>query len=57
VVFDSSLFSELRGADLARGARSVVHAHADAIVHVETTDDGAFVDIDTRDEYERVVRP
>jgi len=56
VVFDASLFPELRGADLAQGAKSVVHAHANAIVNVETTDEGAFVDIDTRDEYERVVR-
>lgn len=56
VVFDASLFPELRRADPAHGAKSVVYAHADEIVNVETTDEGAFVDIDTRDEYERVVR-
>ena len=53
VMFDASLFPELRRADPAGGAKTVVHAHADEIVHVESEDEGAFVDIDTREEYER----
>jgi molybdenum cofactor cytidylyltransferase len=56
VIFDASLFPELRRADPAEGAKAVVRAHESEIVNVETTDEGAFVDIDTRDEYERVVR-
>lgn len=53
VIFDASLFVELRHADPAGGAKTVVHAHAAEIVHVESQDEGAFVDIDTREEYER----
>jgi molybdenum cofactor cytidylyltransferase len=55
VLFDASLFPELRRADPARGAKPVVYAHASEIVNVETTDEGAFVDIDTRAEYEKRV--
>jgi molybdenum cofactor cytidylyltransferase len=55
VVFDAALFPELRRADLSTGAKAVVHAHVKEIVNVETNDEGAFVDIDTRDEYERRV--
>jgi molybdenum cofactor cytidylyltransferase len=53
VVFDASLFSELRRADPDAGAKTVVRAHAAEIVHLECRDEGAFVDIDTREEYER----
>ena len=55
VIFDRSLFAELRRADPGGGAKTVVHAHAAEIVHVESQDEGAFVDIDTRAEYERRV--
>ncbi len=56
VIFDASLFPELRRADPAGGAKTVVHAHAAEIVHVELQDDGAFADIDTREDYERRIR-
>jgi molybdenum cofactor cytidylyltransferase len=56
VLFDSSVFAELRRADPALGAKAVVRAHASDIVHVETADEGAFVDIDTREEYDAVSR-
>lgn len=55
VIFDASLFAALRAADPAAGAKAVVHAHAADILHVETDDEGAFVDIDTREEYARRV--
>jgi molybdenum cofactor cytidylyltransferase len=55
VIFDASLFAELRAADPAAGAKAVVHAHAADILDVETEDDGAFVDIDTREEYAKRV--
>ena len=55
VLFDRSLFGELRRADPARGAKIVVHAHSAEIVNVETDDPGAFFDIDTRDEYQKLV--
>jgi molybdenum cofactor cytidylyltransferase len=59
VLFDAALFAELRRADPRAGAKAVVHAHAIEILHVDTADDGAFADIDTRDEYDRriVSRP
>jgi molybdenum cofactor cytidylyltransferase len=56
VIFDAALFAELRRANLSRGAKTVVQAHAAQIVNVETTDEGAFMDVDTRDEYEAALR-
>ena len=53
VIFDRLLFDELRHADPAEGARSVVRAHAAATVDVPVEDEGVFTDIDTRDDYER----
>ena len=55
VLFDRSLFGELRGADPARGAKAVVHAHSAQMVNVAIDDPGAFLDIDTRDEYQKLV--
>jgi molybdenum cofactor cytidylyltransferase len=55
VLFDATLVPELRGADPAQGAKAVVHAHADSVVNVDTADEGAFLDIDTPDEYDRAV--
>lgn len=57
VIFDASLFDELRRADPGAGAKAVVHAHAAEILNLECTDEGAFTDIDTRDEYETHVGP
>lgn len=55
VVFDRALFDELRAADPQVGARPVVHAHRDRIVEVPISDEGAFLDIDTPADYERVI--
>ncbi len=55
VVFDASLFGELRAADPGAGAKAVVHAHAAEILNLQSGDAGAFVDIDTREEYARRV--
>lgn len=52
VIFDATVFDELRRADPSAGAKAVVRAHAAEILNLECTDDGAFTDIDTRDEYE-----
>jgi CTP:molybdopterin cytidylyltransferase MocA len=56
VIFDASLFEELRAADPAVGAKAVVRAHAAAIVNVPIDDPGAFLDVDTPDEYRDVLR-
>jgi molybdenum cofactor cytidylyltransferase len=54
VIFDRSVFGELRRADLSRGARDVIAAHIAEVADVEVDDEGAFVDIDTPEQYERV---
>jgi molybdenum cofactor cytidylyltransferase len=56
VVFDRTLFDALRRADPSAGAKSVLRANADAIVHVTVDDHGSFVDVDTPDEYQRLLR-
>jgi molybdenum cofactor cytidylyltransferase len=53
VIFDRALFDELRAADPAQGARSVVHAHAESLMDIAVDDDGCFADIDTPADYER----
>jgi len=57
VVFGCELFDELRRADPAQGAKPVVRAHAMEMVEVPVDDEGAFTDIDTREDYERVIGP
>ena len=56
VLFDRRLFGELRAADLRTGAKPVVHAHAHELVNLPVTDEGAFVDLDVPEDYERVAR-
>jgi len=56
VLFNRRLFDELLGADPAEGAKPVVHAHLDEIVEVPVNDEGAFLDVDTMDDYERILR-
>jgi molybdenum cofactor cytidylyltransferase len=51
VVFDRALFPELLAADLKRGAKPVVHAHAAAIRNVPIDDGGAYLDVDTEADY------
>ena len=51
VLIDRQLFPQLRAADAASGAKPIVRAHASTAGDVEVDDDGAFMDIDTPDEY------
>jgi molybdenum cofactor cytidylyltransferase len=51
VIFARRVFDELRHADVTVGAKSVVHAHAAAIVDVEVDDAAVLRDVDTPDEY------
>ena len=55
VLIDRCLFAELIGADPALGARAVIRAHASSGADVEVDDPGAFLDIDTPEEYERLL--
>ena len=54
VIFDRSLFDELRRAPIDAGAKSVVRAHEHEIVNVAVDDEGCLVDIDTPEEYRRL---
>jgi len=55
VLIDRSVFAALRGADPEAGAKAVVRAHASSAGDFESADAGAFRDIDTMAEYERVL--
>jgi molybdenum cofactor cytidylyltransferase len=54
VLIDRSLFDVLRRADPRAGAKAIVRAYASSLGDVEVDDDGAFADIDTPAEYERL---
>ena len=53
VVFKRELFDALRRADLAIGAKAVLRAHA--IDDVEVDDPGVAEDVDTPEDYRRVI--
>jgi molybdenum cofactor cytidylyltransferase len=55
LLIDRSLFGELRAADPAVGAKPIVRAHASAAGDIEIADEGAFLDIDTEEEYRKSV--
>jgi molybdenum cofactor cytidylyltransferase len=56
VVFDRAVFDDLRRADPAVGAKAVFATHALRRLDVPIDDDGAFVDIDTPEEYRKVLK-
>ncbi len=53
VIVDRSLFAPVRAAGPAHGAKPIIRAHVSAAGDVAVTDEGAFLDIDTPDEYAR----
>lgn len=55
LLIDRSLFAELRAADPATGAKPIVRAHASAAGDIAVDDEGAFLDIDTEDDYRRAM--
>lgn len=55
VLFDRRVFDALRRADPAHGAKPVVHAHAHDLVNLPVEDEGAFLDLDTPDDYQQVL--
>ena len=57
VIFGRALFDELQSADPAHGAKPVVRAHAAEMIEVPVHDEGAFTDIDTREDYEHYIGP
>lgn len=55
VLFDRRVFEALRTADPARGAKPVVHAHAHDTINLPVDDEGAFLDLDTPEDYQRIL--
>jgi CTP:molybdopterin cytidylyltransferase MocA len=55
VVFDRAVFDDLRHADVTIGAKAVFVTHAARRLDVPITDDGAFVDMDTPEEYQKIL--
>jgi molybdenum cofactor cytidylyltransferase len=55
LLIDRTLFDSVRTGDDASGAKPIVRAHVSAAGDVTVDDEGAFVDIDTPEEYSRYV--
>jgi molybdenum cofactor cytidylyltransferase len=55
VLIDRAVFGALRRADAATGMKPIVRAHASQIGDIAIDDPGAFIDIDTVEEYRRVI--
>jgi molybdenum cofactor cytidylyltransferase len=56
VLFSAKLFDELQKAPPDIGARSVIWSHAEDVVEIETDDEGVITDIDTPEQYERLLK-
>ena len=56
VIFDRSVFADLRAADPRVGAKAVFAAHRTEVLDVPVKDEGAFLDLDTPEDYERALR-
>lgn len=52
-LFARSLFHELRHGDLAEGARTVLRAHANAVLELPVGDPGILADVDSPADYRR----
>ena len=55
LLIDRSVFDALRAADPSTGAKPIVRAHASAAGDIAVEDEGAFLDVDTEDEYRRTI--
>lgn len=55
VIFDRSVFDDLRSADPNVGAKAVFARYRDRVLDVEVKDAGAFEDIDTPADYHRLL--
>ena len=57
LLIDRTLFDQIRRADPSAGAKPIVRAHATAQGDLSIEDEGAFLDIDTPEDYRRVCAP
>jgi len=55
VIIDRALFAALRAADPATGAKSIVRGNVSRVGDVLVLDEGAFADIDTPEDYHRLI--
>lgn len=55
LLIDRSIFGALRAADPSTGAKPIVRAHATAVGDIALDDEGAFTDIDTEEDYRRMI--
>ena len=55
VIFPKKFFPELLNTPLNLGARAVVHSNQDSVIKCEYDDPGIFTDIDTEEDYNRIV--
>jgi molybdenum cofactor cytidylyltransferase len=56
VIFDRAVFDALRAADRRVGAKAVLRANEQSIVNVPIDDPGAYLDIDTEEDYRAVLK-
>jgi molybdenum cofactor cytidylyltransferase len=54
VIFPSSVFDELRAADLSVGAKAVMHRDPDRVLNLDVADPGVLLDVDDPADYRRV---
>jgi len=57
LLIDRSLFAALRAGDAVEGAKPIVRAHASPLGDLPIDDEGAFVDIDTPEDYDTHAGP
>jgi molybdenum cofactor cytidylyltransferase len=55
LLIDRSVFGALRAADPSAGAKPIVRAHASAAGDIAIDDEGAFIDIDTEEDYRKTI--
>jgi molybdenum cofactor cytidylyltransferase len=55
LLVDRSLFAALRAGDPAIGPKPIVRAHATAIGDLPVEDEGAFLDVDTAEQYAKLI--
>jgi molybdenum cofactor cytidylyltransferase len=56
VIFDRAVLDALRAAPIDAGAKTVVRAHEHDLLNVPVDDEGCLRDIDTRDDYDNLLR-
>jgi molybdenum cofactor cytidylyltransferase len=55
LLIDRSVFGALRAGDPSAGAKPIVRAHASAAGDLAIDDEGAFIDVDTEEDYRKTI--